>query len=204
MIWERIRELQIQEEQTAAQEAENKRQRGIEAAARSREQAELAEQLRLRNIEARRRIHEELLENSGVLPEMREIEKGLEGRVRKHAILVDLDKGIATLVWGNKFTVSQNEITYEKGMLELARGLMDYSCVSVKVNLSAQTISMNIWDGGRYNDINVSRTEWEGNRLHVRDLLAQAYLHPQRINQREEPPSSYSSSSSNITECCNS
>lgn len=199
MVWERIEELRRQEEQRAAQEAANERRRQADSAARAQAEATRAQAEATRAREAKRKAHKELLDKSGVLSEMRGIAKGLEGRVRRYAIVEDLDSGTATLAWGNKFAVEDGKIVYERGFL--SRGQMDYSLISVTVNLSKQSISIK---GQGYSPKTISQAEWTGNRLLVRDSVAQAYLHPDRVNERETPPSKYSSSSSGpSSECCN-
>ena len=161
------------------------------------EQIRIAEdQKRLREAEEKRRLTKELLERSGALPGMREIENGLRGSVRKHVIIEDLNYGQARLVWGNKFKVDKDGfVDYEKSW-GIGRGEKDYSYIIAEVNLKDQSLSIN----GKV----VEKDSWQKNGI-MQESLAKSYLNPKRINEREEPPSrgsSDSSSGSTPEGCC--
>lgn len=206
MVWERIRELKRQEEAKKAQEAADRLREEHKAKAKAQLERDQAIRKTEEARETKRKANKEILESSGVLSEMREIEKGLEGNVRKHAILIDLDAGTATLVWGNKFRIVNDYIDYEKGFL--SRGQKDYSYIKISIEISnslgESSTSATIYSGDSWSGEKISRKQWENNKLLVRDLVARAYLHPTRINKRETPPSKYSSSSSgsSSSECC--
>ena len=195
MVWERIEELERQEIQQARRKAAQEEADRIRLAKEATDRAQQKERERIRELEEARRLTKEVLEKSGALPVMREIDKGLEGKVRKHAIVLNGQR--ATLAWGSKFMVTvEGGITYESSWL--TRGKMDYSYISAEVNLLSQSVTIGHKE--------VKKDQWSTNRAVIQDLLAQAYLHPTRVNLRETPPPrSYSSSSSGSsgTECCN-
>lgn len=208
MVWERIQELKRREEQEgqrarqeAAQAAADRLKIEQEATVKARLQQEQKRQRALEVQEAKRKANKEVFESSGILSNMREIENGLRGNVRKHAMLVDLDAGTITLAWGNKFkTTSEGGITYEKFWEISYTGIMDYSYIKAEVNLGNGSIEVS----GEHSK-EVKKDQWQANKTVTQDLLAQAYLHPKRVNSKEERPSRYSSSggSSSNSECCN-
>lgn len=188
MVWERVRELQRKAEQEAREQEANRIKWEREMALKAQQEKEN----KMREKEERRRIVKKVLEESGALSTMREIEKGLEGNVRKHAIVEDLDARTAWLAWGNKFKVDNVEITYEKHWGR--RGEKDFSYIRVEVATYDESIKIGLRE--------IKKDEWQTNRKVVQDMLAEEYLHPQRVNEWE-PPKGYSSSSSSNTECCN-
>ena len=204
MVWERIEELRRQGEAKKAQEARDRLQREQEAATKVRQERDLEERRAREKQQERRNAHREIFAMSAVKSEMRDLEKGLEGNVRKHAIVENLDNGTMQVVWGNKFNIVGNIIDYEKGFLSL--GQKDYSYIEISANLNGESISASIQDDRGYGRTEtLSRKQWENDRSLVRDLVARAYLHPKRVNERKKPPSKssgYSSGSSNTSECC--
>lgn len=200
MIWERIRELEQEEARAKAQrEAQaqaDERKREIERAEENQRQKR-EEELRNKEKERRRKIVEETLSRSGLLDGMKQLERGLSGQVRRHALMVNLDEGTATLVWGNKFTLTAyGNIAYERSLLS-RYGQKEYSYIQARVDTSTESVNI---DGN-----SVAKDRWQTDRAVVIDLLAKAYRNPGRVNDRETPPVNYSSGSSgsSSTECCN-
>ena len=198
MVWERIHELEKQEQQRIRGEAARKESDRIARETQATIKAQRETQERERKERERRKINKEIIEKSGALSIMKEIDRGLEGNVRKHAIVGSLESGYIRLAWGNKFKViDENIIGYERFLGIKYTGIKDYSYIEVVVNSDDESIKIN-------NKI-VKKDQWQTNKTAVQDLLAQAYHSPYRVNDREEPPSKssgYSSSSSSNTECC--
>lgn len=189
MIWERINELKRREEQKARDETARKEAEAAEASIRAeREKAEWQKK--------RKEKHEHtdlVFRSSGVTEQMGKLEKGLEGNVRKHALIKDLDRGVMRLVWGNKFKITDSgEIDYEKPWRGV--GVMDYSYIQAEVgNEDSIVIQCS----------SVKKNGWSWDKKAIQDLLAKAYLNPRRVNDRNPPSRGYSSSSTTgTTECC--
>lgn len=198
MVWERIREIELEE---AREKQKREAQAQADSIVREREAARRqAEEDRRRaeELETRHRIIREVRDKSGLWEGMKELERGLDGLVRKHAIVLNLERGTLTLVWGNKFKVTdEGEVTYERPLLSTL-GQREYSFIQAKIDTEIQSVSIG-YDS-------VKKDQWQANRTAMNDLLARAYRNPERVNDREIPPSKYSSGSSgsSITECCNS
>lgn len=194
MVWERIHELEKQEQQRIRDEATRKEADRITRETEATIKAQRKTQELERKERERRRINKEVLEKSGTLSIIKELDNGLDGNVRKHAIVGSLESGFIQLAWGNKFKVTnRGTIDYEKPWI--GRGVKDYSYIEVAVDSSDESIKIN----GKM----VKKDQWQTNRTVVQDLLAQAYRNPHRMNDRETPPSKYSSSSSgsSTSEC---
>lgn len=193
MVWERIHELEKQEQQRIRDEAARKESDRIAREAEATIKAQRETQERERKERERRRINKEVFEKSGVLSVIKELDNGLDGNVRKHAIVGSLESGSIKLAWGNKFKVDDSgTIDYEKPWI--GRGVKDYSYIAVSVDSRDESIEIN--------EKIVKKDQWQTNRTVVQDLLAQAYRNPHRINDRETPPSNYSSSGGSNSECC--
>jgi hypothetical protein len=126
-----------------------------------------------------------VFEASGVLNDLKEIEKGrLQGTVNKHALVVNLETGIAELAWGNKFSVNDNSIGFQKVFL---RGeFKDYQ--SIRVIVDPNSMDIRIVGQQTYH---ISKDEWQRNRDKVHEALADAYLNPNRIVKKLEEESHY-------------
>ncbi len=198
MSIEKIRQLQRQQAEEAVRKAREKQ----ESEDRYRIEAEERRRQEIRAAEERQRFErstrERVLRESGALHNLQRIERELlEGNVRKHTLLVNPESGsCAMLAWGNKFSIKEGGIDYEKPFFGFGTGVIDYSCISVGVNPDTEEISIS---GGI-----IKKEEWISNKAIVEDRIAQAYLNPQHISDHERPSSSYDSSSSSNSECCNS
>lgn len=194
MVWERIHELEKQEQQRIRDEAARKESDRIAKERESTIRAQRETQEREGEERERRRINKEVFEKSGTLSVIKELDNGLDGNVRKHAIVGSLESGVIQLAWGNKFKVTDNgmDIDYEKPWI--GRGVRDYSFIAVLVDSRDESIKIN-------GEI-IKKDQWQTNRTAVQDLLAQAYRNPRRVNDRETPPSNYSSSGGSSSECC--
>lgn len=198
MVWERIREL---EEEERREKLQRETQAQAESVRLEREAADRqAEENRRRDEERAReyRIIKEVLNKSGLLEGMRDIESGLDGLVRKHTIVLRPEDGTVKLVWGNKFNVRDDgEISYE-GVWLSRYGQMDYSYIEARINTNTESVQIG-YD-------RVAKDQWQSSPATIIDLLAKAYRNPNRVNARETPPSKYTSGSgsSSTPECCNS
>jgi len=196
MVWERIRKLEEQEQQRIRDDTVKKEADRITKEREASIKAQRDTQERERKERERRRINKEVFEKSGTLSAIKELDNGLYGNVRKHAIIGSIESGSVELAWGNKFKVTdKGTIDYEKPLI--GKGVKDYSYIEVAVDSSDESIEIN----GR----TVKKDQWQTDKTIIKDLLAQAYRNPHRVNDRETPPSRYSSDSSGSTntECCN-
>jgi hypothetical protein len=137
-----------------------------------------------------------VLQESGVLAELGDIESRLLQGVAKHRILVDLDHANAKLVWGSRFDISpQGAISRRPLMLGLSIDpILDYSYIDVSVDVNSKSLGIN----GR----TFSANEWR-ERPKIAKALADAYLNPGRVVKDYTPvKSSGSSSGSSNSECC--
>ena len=184
-------ELKQQQKELERQQAENQR--------RHEQMQQQIEDQRL--AEARRQLvrtnSNYVFSSSGVLQGLKHIERGkLAGIIKKHALVIDLDTGTAQLVWGNKFTVENNQVSNARRFFS---GLEEADYQSINVTVDPDSFDLSIQGAGRFT---LTQNEWENNPDRVLDALADAYLNPDRVTHREEPPSSsgssYSSYSSGI------
>jgi hypothetical protein len=182
-------ELQRQKNELAQRQAEDKKRQKQ----RQEQMRQLNEAHRL--AEARRQLvrtnSNYVFNSSGALQGLKDIKDGkLTNTVRKYALVIDLDTGTAELAWGNKFTVKNNQIC---NSLRFFSSLKEADYQSIKIIVNPDTLDLSIQG-------NVSSTlmlnEWKNNSGRVLDALADAYLNPNRVTYREEPPSSSSGSSS--------
>ena len=134
--------------------------------------------------------------SSGALQGLKDIERGkLSGNVTKHALLINLDNSEAQLVWGNKFSIKDNRVDYIRPFI--GYGVKNYQSITVKVN--PDTFSLSIQGSS---NTTFTQNEWKNNPGRVLDMLADAYINPQRVNESDEPPPSSSSySSGSQAEC---
>lgn len=195
MSIEKIRQLQRQQAEEAARQEREQRAREEEALRQSQERLRQQKHDLEQREQLERSTRVRVLRESGALHNMQRIERELlEGNVRKHALVLH-DDGNATLVWGNKFMITNNNIDYERPFFGLGQGVQDYTYIGIKINPATEEIVIN--------DTRI--TEWWSNKEKVEDALAQAYVDsPHHKVDREEHHSSYDSSSSSNTECCNS
>lgn len=194
---ERINQLEREKRQ---REKEKREREAAEASARQRAELERQQKAKRENEERGRFLREtnrRILHESGVIPALSDIERGrLKGTTANHTLIVNPDRGIATLAWGTRFIVEDGRIGYEKPFLGFGRGEKDYSYIEVCVDPDRRGIKIN--------DRFLSEQEWRNREL-VLDWLAKAYLNPRRVNEREPNyRSESSSSSSGTTECCHS
>lgn len=162
-------------------EAERRKAEKLRALEKKREEKE-----RKRAERSRKQTVERVLRESGVLHNLEEIRRGrLRGAVRKHALLVDIDNATATLVWGNKFTVENGRIDYEK-FYGFGRGEKDYSYIKVEIDPDTQTVRID----GRSTTGEISNKRWRtsAGKAEIINALAQAYLEPNRASDREAKP----------------
>ncbi len=162
MAVDRIRELQ-------RLASEQKRQRIEEAARKERERERerlsveqtrrLEEARKTREAEERRQlirmVTDDVLKRSGVIRELKSIGTELLGKTAKHALVINLDKANASLVWGSRFQVnSEGEIERQTSMGGLLKDLvLDFSFIGVDVNPDTQAIRIN---GGK----EIAADEW--------------------------------------------
>ncbi len=174
-------ELKQQQKEQERQQAENQR--------RHEQMQQQIEDQRL--AEARRQLvrtnSNYVFSSSGVLQGLKDIERGkLAGIIKKHALVIDLDTGTAQLVWGNKFTVENNQVSNAR---PLFFGFEEADYQSINVTVDPDTLTLSIQGASRYI---LTQNEWENNPDRILDALADAYLNPIRVTYREEPPSSSS------------
>lgn len=177
-------ELKRQQAEMVHQQAENQRH-----------QQQLQQQVEAQRLEeARRQLvrtnSNYVLGSSGVLQGLKDIDRGkLAGTIKKHALVIDLDTGWAQLVWGNKFTVENNQVGKARGFFS---GLeeADYQTIIVKVN--PDTMDLSIQGADKFI---LKQNEWKNYPDRVLDALTDAYFSPIRVTYREKPPSSSNSSS---------
>ena len=152
MVWERIRELENQERKE--REARDARE-NADRLRREREETERqAEQFRAQQQEQarRERVVKDVLGKSGLLRGVREIEDGLHGLVRKHAVVIRPEEGSVRLVWGNKFVIESNGIiNYERGFLS-RYGEKDYSYIEALIDPNTESVRVGYKD--------VKKDEW--------------------------------------------
>jgi len=193
MAVDRIREMQRQ-----AAEAEEARRQAAADATRLREieTREREDRERQRAEERRqlvRSVTSRVLQESGVLVELGDIESRLLQGVEKHRIIVDLDNANTKLVWGSRLNISpQGVISRRPLMLGLAIDpILDYSHIDVSVNVDSESLGIN----GR----TFLATEWRNRPKIIAEALAEAYLNPRRSVEDNRPVQSSGGSNS---ECC--
>ena len=209
MAVDRIKEMQrIAAEDEVRAEAIRKQAEAVRVAAdveRERQmQRETSERKarEARELEERRGLVNRLLEESGVLRELKDIELNLLRGIEKHGIILDIYTPSVTLVWGSRFEIHDNEIGFghhfwsPEGLLGFLHREMiedyslDYTYIRTNLNLETQAIRIN--EGKE-----IPKSQWSTNRALVSEELAQAYLHPKR-HTYEKP----SSDTGTATECC--
>jgi len=204
MAVDRIKDLQRQ-----AEEAEQARKRALEEKAnRAAEEARLSEieaqkreELARQRVEERRQlirnVTNRVLQESGALVELADIESRLLQGVERHRIIVDLDNANARLVWGNRLDISPQGAISRRPFLFGLLGvdpILDYSYINVSVNVDSLSLDIN---GQTFSPV-----EWR-EKPKIVEALAHAYINPKRVTE-DHTPAKYSGGgdSSYSRECC--
>jgi hypothetical protein len=175
MVWERIETIRRQEENKKQVTSNSKSfEQEVESA------RQLSEAKWKREREEKHNACMKILEESGALLIIKEIDRGLEDKVRKHVIVED-DNGVK-LVWGKSFDISEHgSICAEKGFLKQKD--VDYSYIGVCAFLYDQ--SVHIYGDNRTEHSEVLSEIWQNknNKIHMENLLAKAFLNPHVVNK---------------------
>lgn len=109
--------------------------------------------------------------------EFSELEK-LTRNARHHDLIINPEppEPRVELVWGERYTITQNGVHYEKHWLE---GYKDYSSIWARVNYAG---TIRIW-GSDTQDLELN--EWRGDREKLKKALAVAFMNPRRVNTTE-------------------
>jgi hypothetical protein len=189
-------------------QADALKREGIQMELRRREQreAEIQQRQRLDNEKRRKEIvrnkNWEIMNVSGLMAGVKDIEQSCLQSVKKHDFVYDADKGEMVLVWGNKYSMEGTKIeTVPVKLLffiDASYGEIDCSSIQCSVNPDSEAITIN--------SKIIEKNLWMNNHDVIDSSIAAAYMNPVRQHFKEEPPSydSYSSTSTTNSECCNS
>ena len=181
MVWERIHQ-KINEKDAATKAAEATAQaRRLENQHRQKEDEQRAIRERQQRIEKTRAF----INETGVLPHLEQIKIGVVG-ARKD-IVIDPVSGTVTLAWG-RYHLNPGGTTIEYSTFTR---VMDYSFIRVQFNADKRTIGINRKE--------LQEEDWK-NRNKLLDVLSDAYLAPERVNESKNSSSGGYTSSNN--ECC--
>lgn len=177
MVLERIKTIREGRAAGSLREA-NLAQRGlIVGQANEKLRREAEDQKREERRDAHRRTVSNFINASNVLTDLQEIERSLRGTVPKVALVINLDEEEITLAWGNKFSVEDNNITYqpERRWWGKMDGIRDYSEIHVKVFPDKNEFCIHI-------NSDPSESGWAdiSEPDKITDYLARAFLNPVR------------------------
>ncbi len=175
-------ESQAREALVRQQELERQNRQQIEA-----QQCHLEyEQAHIEREKFNRARAEQIFRESGALDGLKRIENELlAGHVRKHNIVFDPSGLEITLVWGNRYSISDNYpcIGYESIGLLFTHQVRDYSSIRIQADIDKNALTIFGAEG-----IRLSHDAWQYQDK-VNEVLAQAYINPGRLNDEYHEPS---------------
>lgn len=140
---------------------------------------------------------------SGFYSMLKEVQAGLnQDGIYKNDIIASNDRLKIELVWGNKYKINRSnggnpEVVYDRGILGLSDGVVDYSAISVLIDPSRMQLHI----AGATS--HVIKTDRLSDCSFIEDTIVACFETPRRVNQHEPQGSSYDSSNSTNSECCN-